>query len=228
MESLSPINVASRLEAVRSTLPDGVALVAISKYHPKEMILEAYAAGQRRFGENHVMEMAEKAASLPTDIEWHFTGHVQTNKIKYMAPFVHTIQSVDSFHALSEINKHALRVGRTICCLLQVHVAQEETKYGLRPDDLLHLLRTEPWRELKGVRITGLMAMASNTDDETQIRGEFRAVRALFEQVRDEFFSDDLAFNTLSEGMTADYPIAISEGANMVRIGSAIFAERNY
>jgi len=226
MESQPHTSVASRLDAVRASLPEGIDLVAISKYHPKEMILEAYAAGQRRFGENHIMEMAEKAASLPTDIEWHFTGHVQTNKIKYMAPFVHTIQSVDSFHALSEINKHALRVERTICCLLQVHVAQEETKYGLRPDELLRLLRTEPWKELKGVRITGLMAMASNTNDDTQIRHEFRAVRALFEQVRDEFFPDDAAFCTLSEGMTADYPLAISEGANMVRIGSAIFGNR--
>ena len=212
---------------MRASLKEGVQLVAISKYHPKERIEEAYAAGQRRFGENYILEMAEKAAVLPKDIEWHFTGHVQTNKIKFMAPFVHTIQSVDSFHALSEINKHALRNERTIHCLLQLHVAQEDTKYGLTPDECLHLLRTEPWRELKGVRITGLMAMATNTNNEVQIRKEFHSVRTFFEQVKKEFFADDTEFSILSEGMTDDYPIAISEGANMVRIGSAIFGPRH-
>lgn len=212
---------------MRASLKEGVQLVAISKYHPKEKIEEAYAAGQRRFGENYILEMAEKAAVLPKDIEWHFTGHVQTNKIKFMAPFVHTIQSVDSFHALSEINKHALRNERTIHCLLQLHVAQEDTKYGLTPDECLHLLRTEPWRELKGVRITGLMAMATNTNNEVQIRKEFHSVRTFFEQVKKEFFADDTEFSILSEGMTDDYPIAISEGANMVRIGSAIFGPRH-
>lgn len=220
-------SIAGRLETVRASLKEGVQLVAISKYHPKERIEEAYAAGQRRFGENYILEMAEKAAVLPKDIEWHFTGHVQTNKIKFMAPFVHTIQSVDSFHALSEINKHALRNERTIHCLLQLHVAQEDTKYGLTPDECLHLLRTEPWRELKGVRITGLMAMATNTNNEVQIRKEFHSVRTFFEQVKKEFFADDTEFSILSEGMTDDYPIAISEGANMVRIGSAIFGPRH-
>ncbi|MBO7498329.1 MAG: YggS family pyridoxal phosphate-dependent enzyme [Bacteroidaceae bacterium] len=220
-------SIAGRLETVRASLKEGVQLVAISKYHPKEKIEEAYAAGQRRFGENYILEMAEKAAVLPKDIEWHFTGHVQTNKIKFMAPFVHTIQSVDSFHALSEINKHALRNERTIHCLLQLHVAQEDTKYGLTPDECLHLLRTEPWRELKGVRITGLMAMATNTNNEVQIRKEFHSVRTFFEQVKKEFFADDTEFSILSEGMTDDYPIAISEGANMVRIGSAIFGPRH-
>ena len=222
------MNVAERLQEIRATLPEGVQLVAISKYHPQEMIREAYAAGQRLFGENHVMEMSAKAESLPSDIEWHFTGHVQTNKIKFMAPFVHTIQSVDSFHALSEINKHALRHQRVINCLLQLHVAREETKYGLRPDELIQLLTIEPWRNLTGVHITGLMAMATNTDDKTLIRSEFRTVRTLFDQVKHKFFADNPSFNTLSEGMTADYPLAISEGATMVRIGSAIFGERAY
>ena len=220
-------SIAGRLETVRASLKEGVQLVAISKYHPKERIEEAYAAGQRRFGENYIMEMTEKAAVLPKDIEWHFTGHVQTNKIKFMAPFVHTIQSVDSFHALSEINKHALRNERTIHCLLQLHVAQEDTKYGLSPDECLHLLRTEPWRELKGVRIAGLMAMATNTNNEVQIRREFHSVWTFFEQVKKEFFADNTEFSILSEGMTDDYPIAISEGANMVRIGSAIFGPRH-
>ena len=223
---MSSGSITQRLEAVRASLPEGVTLVAVSKYHPQEAILEAYAAGQRRFGENHVMEMAEKAAALPNDIEWHFTGHVQTNKIKFMAPFVHTIQSVDSFRALSEINRHALRNDRVIRCLLQLHVAQEESKFGLTPDECLRLLAVEPWRELTGVRITGLMAMATNTDDEVLIRHEFRTVRALFERVKTEYFADDEEFATLSEGMTDDYPIAVSEGANMVRIGSAIFGPR--
>ena len=225
---MSSDSITERLEAVRASLPESVTLVAISKYHPAEAILEAYAAGQRRFGENHVMEMAEKAATLPADIEWHFTGHVQTNKIKYMAPFVHTIQSVDSFRALNEINRHALRHDRTIRCLLQLHVAQEETKFGLRPDECLRLLADEPWRELKGVRITGLMAMATNTDDEAQVRSEFRTVREFFDRVKREFFADDEEFATLSEGMTDDYPLAVAEGANMVRIGSAIFGQRVY
>ena len=222
------MSITERLQAVRATLPEGVQLVAISKYHPVEAIREAYNAGQRLFGENHVLEMAAKADALPDDIEWHFTGHVQTNKIKHMAPFVHTIQGVDSFHALSEINRHALRCGRVINCLLQLHVAQEETKYGLRPDELFHLLSTEPWRELRGVSITGLMAMATNTDDETLIRSEFHAAGEIFHQVKREFFADTPTFNTLSEGMTADYLLAVSEGSTMVRIGSAIFGEREY
>ena len=213
---------------MRATLSEGVELVAISKYHPQEMILEAYCAGQRRFGENHIMEMAAKAEALPKDIEWHFTGHVQTNKIKYMAPFVHTVQSVDSFRVLSEINRHALRCGRIVNCLMQLHVAEEETKFGLRPDELLSLLRNDPWRELTGIRITGLMAMATNTDDEQRIRQDFRTVHSVFSQVKERFFADDPHFHILSEGMTADYPLAISEGANMVRIGSAIFGEREY
>ena len=145
-----------------------------------------------------------------------------------MAPFVHTVQSVDSFRVLSEINRHALRCGRIVNCLMQLHVAEEETKFGLRPDELLSLLRNDPWRELTGIRITGLMAMATNTDDEQRIRQDFRTVHSVFSQVKERFFADDPHFHILSEGMTADYPLAISEGANMVRIGSAIFGEREY
>ena len=220
--------LAERLDAIRAILPEGVTLVAISKYHPAEMIAEAYAAGQRRFGENHILEMADKAARLPKDIEWHFTGHVQTNKLKHMAPFVHTIQSVDSWRLLCEIDRQAARYDRVIACLLQLHVAQEETKYGLTPDACLALLADNPWRELQHVRITGLMAMATNTDDEQQVRSEFARVRALFDEVKERFFADDPSFAILSEGMTADYPLAIAEGANMVRIGSALFGEREY
>lgn len=220
--------ITERLNAFRATLPEGVALVAISKNHSVEMIEEAYAAGQRRFGENYILEMADKAARLPKDIEWHFTGHLQTNKLKHLAPFVHTIQSVDSWRLLCMIDRQAARHDKVINCLLQLHVAQEETKYGLSPDECFALLNEHPWRELKHVRITGLMAMASNTDDEQQVRSEFAHVRTCWEEVKRRFFADDDAFATLSGGMTNDYLLAIAEGANMVRIGSAIFGARQY
>ncbi|MBR5963453.1 MAG: YggS family pyridoxal phosphate-dependent enzyme [Bacteroidaceae bacterium] len=222
------MSVTENLLSIRSTLPPEVELVAISKYHPAEMIAEAYAAGQRCFGENHILEMAAKAEILPKDIKWHFTGHVQTNKIKYMASFVDTVQSVDSMRVLQQLDKHAARYDRVINCLLQLHVAQEESKFGLTPDECFSLLSTEPWKELKHIRFTGLMAMASNTEDEEQIRKEFRTVYSLFQKYKETFFADDPHFRILSEGMTQDYPIAVSEGANMVRIGSAIFGERSY
>lgn len=222
------MSVADNLASVRSTLPEGVELVAISKYHPKEMIEEAYAAGQRLFGENHILEMAAKADVLPKDIRWHFTGHVQTNKIKYMASFVDTVQSVDSLRLLRELDKHAARHDRVIKCLLQLHVAQEETKFGLTPDECLSLLRSGEWRRLAHVSIDGLMAMASNTPDVEQVRREFRLVHQFFLSVKEEFFADAPHFRILSEGMTQDYPIAVAEGANMVRVGSAIFGERSY
>ena len=221
------MSVAEKLTSVLDTLPEGVELVAISKYHPATMIQEAYNAGQRLFGENHVLEMAAKAEALPKDIRWHFTGHVQTNKIKYMAPFVDTVQSVDSMRVLKELDRHASRYDRIIRCLLQLHVAQEETKFGLTPDECRKLLETEPWKELEHVRIDGLMAMASNTSDENQIRKEFRQVHDFFCEVKARYFADEPHFCILSEGMTQDYPIAVSEGANMVRVGSAIFGERN-
>lgn len=222
------MTVAESLSHILSTLPPDVHLVAVSKYHPTEAIMEAYEAGQRCFGENHVVEMAAKAAVLPTDIEWHFTGHVQTNKLRLMVPFVHTIESVDSWHALSEIDRHAARHGRVIHCLLQVHVAKEDTKFGLTPTALLSLLADEPWMSLTHVSIDGLMAMATNTDDEQQIHDEFRSVHELFNQVKDTYFADSEHFCQLSMGMTDDYPIAIAEGANIVRIGTAIFGTREY
>ena len=220
--------VKERLQKVLSTLPEGVELVAISKYHPAEMVAEAYAEGQRAFGENHIVEMAAKAAVLPKDIRWHFTGHVQTNKIRLMAPFVHCVQSVDSWHVLTELDRHAAKNDRVIECLLQLHVAQEETKYGMTVDECRQLLAEMPWRDLSHVHIAGLMAMASNTDNEEQIRGEFRQVRAFFEELRSTVFAGDDSFRILSEGMTDDYLLAVAEGANMVRIGSAIFGERQY
>ena len=220
------MSIANTIQQLRSSLPEGVSLLAISKYQPIESLQEAYDAGQRMFGENHIQEMAAKAAVLPKDIEWHFTGHVQTNKIKYMAPFVHLVHAVDSFRLLREIDKHAAKHNRVIDCLLQIHIAQEETKYGLTIDECRGLLATEPWRDLQHVRITGLMAMGSNTDDMEQVRNEFRQMRQLFEALKAEFFADDSSFCQLSEGMTDDYPIAIEEGSTIVRIGSMIFGER--
>ncbi len=220
------MSVAQQITGLRKELPQGVSLLAISKYQPIEAIQEAYDAGQRMFGENHIQEMAAKAAVLPKDIEWHFTGHVQTNKIKYMAPFVSLVHAVDSFRLLREIDKHAAKHSRSIDCLLQIHIAQEDTKYGLTIDECRQLLANEPWRELEHVRITGLMAMGSNTDNMEQVRHEFRQMKQLFDELRATYFSNEPSFSQLSEGMTDDYPIAIEEGSTLVRIGSMIFGER--
>lgn len=220
--------IVEQIKRLRSELPEGVSLLAISKYQPIEALQEAYDAGQRMFGENHIQEMAAKAAVLPKDIAWHFTGHVQTNKIKYMASFVSLIHAVDSFRLLREINKHAAKHDRIIDCLLQIHIAQEDTKYGLTVEECRELLATEPWRELTNVRIVGLMAMGSNTDDMEQVRGEFRQMKQLFDEVKTTYFADDSSFCQLSEGMTDDYPIAIEEGSTIVRIGSMIFGDRVY
>lgn len=220
--------IAEQIKRLRSELPEGVSLLAISKYQPIEALQEAYDAGQRMFGENHIQEMAAKAAVLPKDIAWHFTGHVQTNKIKYMASFVSLIHAVDSFRLLREINKHAAKHDRIIDCLLQIHIAQEDTKYGLTVEECRELLATEPWRELTNVRIVGLMAMGSNTDDMEQVRGEFRQMKQLFDELKTTYFADDSSFCQLSEGMTDDYPIAIEEGSTIVRIGSMIFGDRVY
>ena len=218
--------IGEQITRLRKELPEGVSLLAISKYQPIEALQEAYDAGQRMFGENHIQEMAAKASSLPKDIQWHFTGHVQTNKIKYMAPFVNLIHAVDSFRLLREIDKHAAKHERCIDCLLQIHIAQEETKYGLTVDECRHLLANEPWRELQHVRITGLMAMGSNTDDMEQVRSEFKQIKNLFDELKEKYFPDEPSFCQISEGMTDDYPIAIEEGSTIVRIGSMIFGER--
>lgn len=222
------MHIAEQISRLHQELPEGVSLLAISKYQPIEALQEAYDAGQRMFGENHIQEMAAKATALPKDIEWHFTGHVQTNKIKYMAPFVSLIHAVDSFRLLREINKHAAKHERRIDCLLQIHIAQEETKYGLTVDECRQLLANEPWRELQHIRITGLMAMGSNTDDLEKVRNEFRQIKQLFDELKSTYFADEPSFSQLSEGMTDDYPIAIEEGSTIVRIGSMIFGERQY
>lgn len=216
-------SIRERLQAIRSTLPEGVQLLAISKYYPVEAIMEAYDAGQRDFGENKAQDLVAKQQQLPDDIRWHFTGHLQSNKIKYIAPFVHLIHSVDSLQLLKEINKHGVKTGRTISCLLQIHIAQEETKFGFSTEECLAMLASEEWKELKSIHIRGLMCMASNTDDKEQIAKEFATVKSLFDEIRDKWFDDDSEFDTISAGMSDDYLTAVAAGSTCVRIGSSIF-----
>jgi len=220
--------IAENLQKVRATLQPGVELVAVSKYHPVEALQEAYDAGQRVFGENHVQELVAKQEALPQDIQWHFIGHLQTNKVKYMASFVSLIHSVDSLKLMKEIDKQALKCGRVVDVLLQIHVAAEETKFGFTPDEVVAMLDAGEWRAMANVRIVGLMAMATNTDDEVQIAQEFDRVRQLFDQVKGQFFADEPTFRHLSMGMSGDYPIAQAHGSTMVRVGSLIFGERDY
>ena len=220
--------IAENLHSVLDTLPKEVRLVAVSKFHPVSSLQQAYDAGQRIFGESHVQELVEKEALLPKDIEWHFIGHLQTNKVKYLAPFVSLIHAVDSLKLLREINRQAERCQRTIPCLLQIHIAQEETKFGLTPDELRQLLEAGEWRELTHVQIAGLMCMATNTDDEGQIDSEFALAAKILQEVKTAFFSDDAAFCELSMGMSGDYLIALRHGSTLVRVGSMIFGERDY
>lgn len=220
--------IAENLNSVRVTLKDGVELVAVSKYHPVEDLQEAYDAGQRVFGESHVQEMVAKHGVLPQDIKWHFIGHLQTNKVKYVVPFVCLIHSVDSLRLLREIDKQAMKAGRVVDVLLQLHVAKEETKFGFSSDEVLALLEGKEWRTMEGVRIVGLMAMATNTDNEGMIAEEFESVRVLFDVVKSRFFAEEPSFKEISMGMSGDYQIAQEHGSTLVRIGSMIFGERNY
>jgi pyridoxal phosphate enzyme (YggS family) len=208
-------------------LPPEVTLVAVSKTKPEKAILDAYKAGQKDFGENKVQEMVSKYESLPKDICWHMIGHVQRNKIKYMAPFVHLIHGVASEKTLKEINKQALKNNRTIDCLLQVHIAQEDTKFGFLPQEINELLAGEFFAENKNIRVVGLMGMATFTEDMLQVREEFRGLKTLFDELKKNPKSN-FFMKILSMGMSGDYHIALQEGSNMVRIGSAIFGERNY
>lgn len=217
-------NIAKRIETISATLPKGVTLIAVSKYHPIEAIEAAYSAGQKDFGESKAQDLVVKQQSLPADIRWHFIGHLQSNKIKYIAPFIHLIHSIDSLRLLQEVNKQACKIKRTIPCLLQIHIAQEQTKFGLTPQECIELLDGNEWKALSNVEIRGLMCMASNTDDKTQIRAEFTKVKELFDEIKRRFFATDDKFNILSAGMSDDYPIAIQEGSNCIRVGSSIFA----
>ena len=221
-------DVKNNLHQVLSDLPQGVRLVAISKYHPASYIEAAYAEGQRLFGESHEQELRQKHEALPRDIEWHFIGHLQTNKVKYIAPYVSMIEAVDSLRLLREIEKQAARCGRVIRVLLELHIAEEETKYGLTPDALRQLLDGGEWRQMEHVRICGLMMMASNVDDPSQIRREFRQAHQLFDECKQRWFADSDDFCERSWGMSHDYRIAVTEGSTMVRVGTLIFGPRVY
>lgn len=221
-------DVKGNLREVLGNLPAGVNLVAISKFHPNEYIEAAYAEGQRIFGESHEQELARKVESLPKDIEWHFIGHLQTNKVKYIAPYISMIESVDSLKLLKEINKQAAKYDRVVKVLLELHIAEEETKSGFSFDDCRELLEAGEWRTMEHVQICGIMMMASNTDDEQQIAQEFDAAYAFFREVKEKYFADDDAFCERSWGMSHDYRIAVKHGSNMVRVGTTIFGPRIY
>lgn len=222
------MSVKENLLEVKSELSEGVELVAISKYHPVEALQEAYDAGQRIFGESHVQELVAKEQVLPKDIVWHFIGHLQTNKVKYIAPFISLIHAVDTLKLLKEIDKQGAKVGRTINCLLQMHIAKEETKFGFAPNELTQMLAEGEWKELKNVKIVGLMCMATNTDDDSQVKSEFHYARTVFDSVKEEYFASDADFKELSMGMSGDYLIAMEEGSTLVRVGSKIFGNRVY
>lgn len=220
-------NISERIDAVRSELPEGVQLVAVSKVHPAERIREAYRAGLRDFGENKAQEMKDKYDELAHDIRWHFVGHLQRKKVKQIAPFVSMIHSVDSIRLLSEIEKRAAREERIIDCLFQVHIAQESSKYGLNYEQARTLLHPDRLREeFDHIRIRGLMGMATLTEDEAQVREEFRGLKSFFDRMKDSHCRERPHFDTLSMGMTHDRGIAIEEGSTMVRVGSAIFGPR--
>ena len=221
-------DVKSNLHEVLDTLPQGVRLVAISKYHPNEYIEAAYEEGQRVFGESHEQELRQKHQTLPADIEWHFIGHLQTNKVKYIAPYVSMVEAVDSLRLLREINKQAEKCGRVIKVLLELHIAEEATKYGLTLDACRELLAGGEWRQMNNVQICGLMMMASFVDDTNQIRSEMTIARDFFDEVKAQYFADDDAFCERSWGMSDDYPIALETGTTMIRVGTKIFGPRVY
>ena len=221
-------DVKKNLQEVLATLPEHVRLVAISKYHPAEYLQAAYDEGQRIFGESHVQELQRKVEVMPKDICWHFIGHLQTNKVKYIAPYISMIEAVDSMKLMAEIQKQAAKNNRTIDVLLELHIAQEAPKHGLTPDDCRKMLDEGLWREMKNVRIRGLMMMASNTDDETQIRNEFMTAANFFDEVKARHFADAPYFDQRSWGMSDDYPLAVECRSTMVRVGTRIFGPRVY
>lgn len=224
------MSIKENILKLKSTLPSDVTLIAVSKTKPNEAVLEAYETGHRDFGENYVQELVDKHQQLPKDIRWHFIGHLQSNKVKYIAPFVHLIHGVDSFSLLKEINKQGLKNNRVINCLLQIYIAQEETKFGLSFEEAETILKSDELKTLKNIAIKGFMAMASNTDNEEEIRKEFQSLKRFDSAQRDDIQSSifNLQSSILSFGMSSDYKLAIEEGSTMIRIGSSIFGERNY
>lgn len=227
------MSIAKQINEFKKILPENVKLVAVSKTKPNEAILEAYQAGQRIFGENKIQELIQKYQDLPKDIQWHFIGHLQTNKVKQLVGIVKLIHAVDSLKLLQVIDKEARNQNTKVSCLLQMHIAQEETKFGLDFDELIQILESDFFNEIKkdknaGVEICGLMGMATYTDDNEQIRNEFSILKNSFEQVKMNYFADNPNFKELSMGMSGDYAIAIEQGSTLIRIGSTIFGERNY
>jgi pyridoxal phosphate enzyme (YggS family) len=218
--------IKEKLAEIRKEIPEHVTLIAVSKTKPVSDLEEAYKAGQRHFGENKVQEMFEKHELLPKDIQWHLIGHLQTNKVKYIAPFVHLVHSVDSLKLLKEIDKQAKKNNRIIDCLLQFHIAQEETKFGLSLLEAEAFISSEEFKELKNINIVGVMGMASFSDNESLIKKEFQALHAIFKSLQDKCFSKNQNFKEISMGMSGDYALAIEEGSTMVRVGSSIFGGR--
>jgi pyridoxal phosphate enzyme (YggS family) len=215
-----------QVAAIRSSLPATTALIAVSKTHPIERIMEAYEAGQRDFGENKVQDLVEKYEALPKDIRWHMIGHLQSNKVKYIAPFVHLIHGVDSFKLLLEINKQGQKIQRKIPCLLQFHIAQEETKFGLSMDEATALLSSPDFNNMQHILPCGVMGMATFTENTAQIREEFQSLHAIYQQLKSRCFPSNPEFKEISMGMSDDYPIAIEEGSTLIRVGSKIFGRR--
>lgn len=222
------MSILRNIQQIRNHIPANVKLVCVSKFHPESAVLEAYEAGERIFGESRVQELLDKQPNLPADIHWHFIGHLQTNKIKYIVPFVDLIHGVDSLKVLKEIDKQAENAGRVVSCLLQVHIAQEETKFGFSAGELAEMLESDEFREMKNVEISGLMGMATLTDNSSQIRQEFRKLKVLRDEIKQLYFTLNNSFTELSMGMSDDYLIAIEEGSTMIRIGTSIFGVREY
>ena len=222
------MDIQANLKEVLDQLPEGVRLVAVSKFHPNEAIEEAYKVGQRIFGESREQELSTKYETLPKDIEWHFIGHLQTNKVKYIAPYIAMIHAVDSYKLLAEIDKQAAKYNRVIPCLLEIHIAQEESKYGFTFDTCRQMLEEGGWKQLKHVCIAGVMGMGTNTDNEKEVEKEFRSLADFFRSLKQDYFSQTDSFKEISMGMSHDYQIAIKCGTTLVRVGSKIFGERIY
>lgn len=220
--------IANEITKIKSSLPATTRLIAVSKTKPVEDLQQAYDAGQRVFGENKALEMRDKHEVLPNDIQWHFIGHLQTNKIKYIISYVSLIHSIDSCNLLNEVNIAAVKKDRVVDCLLQFHIADEDTKYGLSFDEAQVLLNSPEYKAMNNIRIVGVMGMATFTDNKDQIRQEFRNLKSIFDRLKEQYFADNDSFKEISMGMSDDYPIAIEEGSTLIRVGSAIFGKRNY
>lgn len=222
------MDIQANLKEVLASLPAHTRLVAVSKFHPNEAIEQAYLAGQRIFGESKVQELSSKYEALPKDIEWHFIGHLQTNKVKYIAPYIAMIHAIDSYKLLAEVDKQAAKCGRIIPCLLEIHIAQEESKYGFTFQKCRDMLAARQWKELKHIHIAGVMGMATFTEDKQEIKKEFDSLKQFFDEIKQTYFAGTDTFREISMGMSHDYPLAIEAGSTFVRVGSKIFGERNY